>query len=150
MQSINLNQTFDEFNTTYGYAPLEFNAVNLGKAAKLIQDEVDETNAEIKHPYDPLNAAKELTDILYITMQQMRAMGIDIHACLEEVHRSNLSKRVPASDVDQYLEEVEVRYPNAIAIVKDHKAVLRCTDSNKIIKPSCYSPAQIKRSMVGM
>lgn len=149
-QSINLNEMFDEFNTLYGYEDVEFNSLNLKRSVKLISDEVVETLVESDADVlDKPNGAKELTDILYITMQQMRAYGMDINAALRELHRSNLSKTVPLDQVDLYLTEVSERYPNAISTEVAGRAVLRCGDTGKVIKPSCYSPAVITPEIHG-
>lgn len=147
-ESINLNEMFKEFNDTYGYEPMEFNSANLKTATKLISDEVVEILIESDaEELDKAAGAKELTDNLYITMQQMSAMGLDIPACLTEVHRSNLSKTVPLVEVDKYLEEVKERYPAAYAVPMGDVAVLRCGDTGKVIKPSCYSEALITPAM---
>lgn len=147
-KSINLNDMFDEFNTVYGYEPVPFDSINLKRAVKLISDEVVETLVESDaEELNQPNGAKELTDILYITMQQMRAMGVDITACLEETHRSNLSKTVPLDEVEFYMDEVRERYPAVTYSVVDGRAVLRCGDTGKVIKPSCYSAAVITPNM---
>lgn len=144
MSSINLNEMFAEFNDTYGYSPIEFNSVNLKKAVKLISDEVVETLIESDaNILDKASAAKELTDILYMTMQQMSAFGLDIQECLKEVHRSNLSKKIPKGQAKYYIEEVRPKYPNAYATIVNESIVLRCGDTGKVIKPSCYSPANM-------
>lgn len=143
-ESINLNEMFGEFNKTYGYEPMEFNSLNLKKAVKLISDEVVETLIESDaEELDKPAGAKELTDILYITMQQMSAMGLDIHACLNEVHRSNLSKTVDSEHAHEYLLEVQERYPNAFTTMVNGRVVLRCADTSKVIKPSCYTAADM-------
>lgn len=145
-QSINLNEMFGEFNKTYGYEPMELNSANLKKSVKLISDEVVETliesDAEV---LDKPRSAKELTDILYMTMQQMSAYNLDIHACLQEVHRSNLSKTVSPEDAHVFLLEVQERYPNAFTTAVDGRVVLRCGDTGKVIKPSCYSEADMQK-----
>ncbi|ARM71087.1 hypothetical protein pVco5_099 [Vibrio phage pVco-5] len=148
-KSIDLNAMFAEFNDTYGYEPITFNSPNLKKAVKLISDEVVEILLESEaEELDQLAAAKELTDNLYITMQQMSAMGLDIGMCLREVHRSNLSKTVPLAEAPKYVEEVKDRYPNVAITNKGDRAVLRCVDTGKVIKPSCYSPAEITTAMI--
>lgn len=150
-QSINLNSMFGEFNKTYGYEPVEFNSRNLKNSVKLISDEVVETLVEADaQELNQVNAAKELTDILYITMQQMSAMGLDINACLGEVHRSNLSKTIDLNEADIYLAEAQARYPEAyVAKVKmdtgEERGVLYCGKTGKVIKPSCYSAADMSK-----
>lgn len=144
-----LNEMFDEFNSTYDYKPVELTPESLTKTLKLIQDEVGEIGEEIKEPLVKPNVAKELADNLYITMQQMRAYGMDIDGLLKELHRSNLSKTVPASLADFYVQEAKARYPKAYAMLKGDRAILRCAETNKVIKPSIYSPAVIGKHLYG-
>jgi hypothetical protein len=144
----NLNAMFDEFNSTYDYDTVELNAENLAKSHKLIQDEVDEINEEVVQPtFSKSTAIKEMIDNIYITAQQLRAYGVDIDAALAEVHRSNLSKTVPVTLTAIYMEEAKERYPSASYIIKGDRAVLRCLETNKVIKPSIYSPAVITPEM---
>ncbi|UAW01138.1 phosphoribosyl-ATP diphosphatase [Vibrio phage BUCT194] len=144
----NLNAMFDEFNETYGYNQVELNSENLAKSHKLIQDEVNEIDEEVVQPTFSKSAAiKEMIDNIYITAQQLRAYGVDIDAALKEVHRSNLSKTVPVSLTGVYMEEVKERYPSVTYEIKGDRAVLRCMETNKVIKPSIYSPAVITPEM---
>ena len=89
-----------QFNKTYGKAmslvprlPTEAEGTLLNN---LIHEELMETNEELDRaaqgePCLP-ELAKELTDILYATAQQMALLGLPIDALLQEVHRSNMSK----------------------------------------------------------
>lgn len=138
---------FDEFNDTYDYKRIELTPDNLAKAHKLIQDEVDEIGEEITEPFSKSAAIKELIDNIYITSQQLRAYGVDIDAALKEVHRSNLSKTVPRTLAQVYALEVKARYPQVTYTFKGNQAILRCAATNKVIKPSIYSPAVITPEM---
>lgn len=57
----------------------------------LIFEELQETNEELDN-MDLPKLAKELTDILYVTAQQMAVLGLPIDALLREVQKSNMSK----------------------------------------------------------
>jgi predicted HAD superfamily Cof-like phosphohydrolase len=58
---------------------------------KLIEEEVEELLDGVDRR-DFENVAKELTDILYVVYGMGAALGIDLDAAFQEVHRSNLSK----------------------------------------------------------
>lgn len=150
-----LNDTFDQFNALYGYKKLEKNADNLEKAHDLIYDELyeleEEYAANLNRDYElkdtkdinQTNVAKEMTDIIYITMQQMRAMGMDIDGLLKEVHRSNMSKTVRNSIAHNELAFAKKRYPEAYIDDKGNFCVLRCGTTGKVIKPTTYTAANI-------
>jgi len=179
---INLNQMFDEFNATYRIK-------EPGNTSKLIKDELLEVLAEI--PTYP-DHAKECADVIYISCQQLRAMGVDVNEAivdapplhyviarlitdntaldneqniialvdstisymeilgykwqpiLEEVHRSNMSKTIPYSQAEHELKIARERYPNAYIVEGQRDCILKCADTNKVIKPTCYSAAVIK------
>lgn len=63
--------------------------------------------------------ADSLTDLLYVIYGAAHAYGIDINACFDEVHRSNMSKVGP-----------------------DGKVVLR--EDGKILKPDTYTPPDLE------
>ena len=69
----------------------------------LIQEELEELN-EALSKYENgfvdekealIEVADALTDILYVTLGAGHAFGIDLDACFEEVHSSNMSKLGP-------------------------------------------------------
>lgn len=149
-----LNEMFREFNTVYGIQPLERTQANFASTQSLIQDEVDELWDELydKMDYEDLadadldqaNIAKELTDVLYITMQRMLTMGMDVEACLAEVHRSNMSKSVAGESVAMEVLTAQQRYEQVL--VQDmggNRFVLRCGQTGKVIKPTSYSAANM-------
>lgn len=150
-----LNEMFLEFNTVYGIQPLERTLANLASTQSLIQDEVAELWDELydaedmedktDDALDQANITKELTDILYITMQRMIVFGMDIEDCLKEVHRSNMSKSVSGENVAKEVLIAQQRYPKVL--VQDmggNRFVLRCNDSGKVIKPTSYSAANME------
>lgn len=153
-----LNQMFLEFNAAYDMNPLEFAPTSLYKTHSLIRDEVDELAEEIYlDPSDfteeliplPLfnkeNTVKELTDVLYITMQRMTSHGVDVEACLHEVHRSNMSKLVDKSMLSVELEVAKVRYPNVVSFeTKEGVYVLKDELTGKVVKPTSYTEANMK------
>ena len=57
----------------------------------LIEEELDELKEAIV-AQDIVEIADALTDILYVTYGAGHAFGIDLDACYNEVHRSNLTK----------------------------------------------------------
>jgi predicted HAD superfamily Cof-like phosphohydrolase len=58
---------------------------------ELIREEFQELKDAIKDK-DLVEVADALTDILYVTYGAGVAFGIDLDACLAEVHRSNMTK----------------------------------------------------------
>jgi predicted HAD superfamily Cof-like phosphohydrolase len=65
-----------------------------------------------------------ICDLLYVTYGAAIAMGIDINPFFEEVHRSNMSKLDPVTGRPIYRED------------------------GKILKPSTYSPADLKKVLL--
>ncbi len=63
---------------------------------RLITEEYHETREEFSKAFagklDRENFTKELCDVLYVVYGTAVALGIDLDAGLEEVHRSNMSK----------------------------------------------------------
>lgn len=60
----------------------------------LIREEVEELEVALANQ-DIVGIADALTDILYVTYGAGHSFGIDLDACFEEVHRSNMSKLGP-------------------------------------------------------
>ena len=58
---------------------------------ELIEEELDELKEGLENQ-DLVEIADALTDILYVVYGAGAAFGIDLDACYQEVHRSNLSK----------------------------------------------------------
>ena len=58
---------------------------------ELILEEVEELVTGIDNE-DLVEIADALTDILYVTYGAGHTFGIDLDACFDEVHRSNMSK----------------------------------------------------------
>lgn len=61
---------------------------------KLIEEEVQELKDAIV-AHDIVAIADALTDILYVTYGAGHSFGLDLDACFEEVHTSNMSKLGP-------------------------------------------------------
>ena len=57
----------------------------------LIKEELDELKTAMDNK-DLLEVADALTDILYVTYGAGVAFGLDLDACFNEVHNSNMSK----------------------------------------------------------
>ena len=58
---------------------------------ELIEEELDELKVAIENR-DMVEIADALTDILYVVYGAGHAFGIDLDACFDEVHASNMSK----------------------------------------------------------
>jgi len=59
---------------------------------ELIREEVDELLQGVYESRDVVEVADALTDILYVVYGMGHSFGIDLDACFEEVHLSNMSK----------------------------------------------------------
>lgn len=161
---IDLNEMFKQFNKQYQVGTLIPTHNEASNITNLIQDEVCESFEEFfevqewsegydesePKPNPDLKAyAKELTDILYITMERMTALHFNPEQLLNAVHQSNMSKTITIDQIDYELEVARKRYPHAVAIeVLPGVAVLRCTKTNKVIKPTTYEPAVITNEMI--
>lgn len=150
-----LNEMFREFNKVYGIQPLKRTQADFATTQSLIQDEVDELWDELydmegmddkaDDQLDQANIAKELTDILYITMQRMLTHGMDVEACLAEVHRSNMSKSISGESVAMEVLTAQQRYEQVLVQdMGDNRFVLRCGKTGKVIKPTSYSAANME------
>lgn len=149
----------DEFMQAYLIKNLPFNLENADAMADLIDDERFELQDELVldeengiPDINKANVVKETLDIIYVAAQRLRRMGVDVDAGLKEVHRSNMSKALlldGSVDVDKELEIARERYPNAGIKYGQRIAVLICGDTNKVIKPTCYSPANITKEIIG-
>ena len=168
---MNESEKFNEFNKTYGLTKKEITHENALKTTQLIADELQEflqefycnakveinitqhLTANIKHINPNLNNAfKELEDIRYITGQQAAEYGADVSMIGAEVHRSNMSKSLDIYNNTAAFKELDIarkRYPDAQLIPHGDKYILKCAESGKVIKPSCYSPAVITKQMIG-
>lgn len=157
---------YEEFNKQYGVKHQEMTHEQAVKTADLIADELEEFLAEFypnatlsidlgveKVPNPNLhNAAKELTDIRYITGQQMEQSGFNVDNCDTETHRSNMSKSIPLTCEKQAFEELSIarkRYQNAELVRKHDCYIIQDSVTHKVIKPTTYSPAFITDEMIG-
>ena len=157
-----LNKMMDDFMKVYDIAPTSITVSELCNTDELITEEMLEFEEEFM-PFDlatmgnsflpddeinKANVAKEMADIVYVTIQRMRRMGMDVDAVLGEVHRSNMSKRVMLADKDMELNIARQRYPNATIVCSvDGMCVIRDSVTGKVIKPTYYSPALITEEM---
>lgn len=157
-----LNKMMDDFMKVYGVTPTSITSEELCNTNSLIEEEVSELEDEFvkvdlttfdcimvdDDKINKANVAKEMADIVYVTIQRMRRMGMDVDAVLGEVHRSNMSKRVMLADKDMELNIARQRYPNAtIVCFVDGMCVMRDSVTGKVIKPTYYSPALITEEM---
>lgn len=163
---MNETQKFKNFNELYGLKNKELTHEQAIITAQLIADELQEFLQEfysiakvaiidvcrpVESPNIP-NAAKELEDIRYITGQQMTECGMDVQGIGDEVHRSNMSKRLRGFSRDKHNKELEIakeRYPHAEIDVTGSGFVLKCKESGKVIKPTTYSQARITLEIIG-
>lgn len=155
---MSLNKIADDFNTSYMLKDKELGKTSIATMQGLIFDETQELLLEVVElskgkESAKTNAVKEAIDCIYIAAQQLRLMGVDIDSALKEVHRSNMSKALPLDgsvSIDKELEIARERYPNAGVKHGQRKAVLICGDTNKVIKPTTYSPAVITKEILGV
>lgn len=85
---------------------------------EMIQEETDEFE-EAMYNDDQVEMIDALCDILYVTYGAASAMGVDLESFFDEVQRSNMSK-----------------------ISLDGKVLKN--DRGKVVKPSTYSPPDIR------
>ena len=158
-----LNEMMDQFMNVYGVERTSITAEDCFGAFQLACDELVEFSDEFitgakedgsvalfeDDCINQANVAKEMADIIYVTAQRMRRMGMDVNTIMDEVHRSNMSKMVGSDFIDQELELAQNRYPDAISqLVEDGVHVIRDPNTGKIVKPLCYSAAVITPEMV--
>lgn len=108
------------------------NYVNFSIIAKLITDNT------------ALDSKSNAIALIYSVIFYMKTLGYHWQTILEEVHRSNMSKTVPYSQAEHELKAARERYPNAYIVEGQRDCILKCADTNKVIKPTCYSAAIIK------
>lgn len=142
---MSLNKIMDEFNALYSIRPQTINS-NQQIMVNLVRDELEELQGEVDVNNEDF--VKEAIDLIYITAQQLRQRGVDVDAALAEVHRSNLSKRIHLDDFNHVSHELDTareRYPDATLVGSDdpNYGVLKCASSNKVIKPTTYTPAKL-------
>ncbi len=147
-----LNKLAEEFNRTYDIKPIQHEKDKLVLVNDLIFDELLEMSEEIDKA-DTKGVAAEMADIIYITMERMKALGFDVDALLIEKHRSNMSKVIPIdaslNNLKRELEVAQERYPEAYLQNVIGGFVLKCKATSKVIKPMCYSKAVITDAMIG-
>ena len=73
----------------------------------LIEEELQELIDAVKAE-DIVEIADALTDILYVTYGAGASVGIDLDACVTEVHRSNMTKLDPETQEPIYREDGKV------------------------------------------
>lgn len=78
---------------------------------ELIKEELQELQEAI-HAKDIVEVADALTDLLYVVYGAGAAFGIDLDACFEEVHESNMSKLMPDGTVKRREDGKVLKGPN--------------------------------------
>lgn len=78
---------------------------------ELIKEELRELQEAIDAK-DIVEVADALTDILYVVYGAGAAFGIDLDACFEEVHESNMSKLMPDGTVKRREDGKVMKGPN--------------------------------------
>lgn len=103
-------QMVREFMLAFGHsAPesyTELTMEELDLRLRLIEEELRETE-EAMLENEPVNIAKELTDLLYVVYGTAAAYGINIDKCFEAVHKSNMSK-LDADGKPRYREDGKI------------------------------------------
>ncbi len=141
-----LNNMMDEFCSTYRVKGTAVNESNVKKAINLIDDEIGELYDEtLQQPMDIEATGFELADIIYIAAQQARQLGYDVDALLAAKHASNMSKTVSRALAAYELQVARERYPEAYIDEGQNYCVLRDAATNKVIKPTTYTPAKAKQ-----
>lgn len=121
------NDKVKKFMETYGqevkHRPEFPDADTCNLRLELIAEELNELYDAISDK-DIIAVADALTDILYVTYGAGHAFGVDLDACFDEVHRSNMSK-----------------------LGEDGKPIYR--DDGKVLKGPNYSEPDLER-VLGM
>jgi predicted HAD superfamily Cof-like phosphohydrolase len=125
--SMSLEQQVNQFNETYKKDMSPIPRLPTEPEATLMVDLIDEERMELKRAIDNgdlVEVADAIADILYVTAQQARLIGLPIDALLREVQRSNMSK-LGADGKPVYREDGKVlKGPNFSE--PDIAKVLRC------------------------
>jgi predicted HAD superfamily Cof-like phosphohydrolase len=126
MRLTSLEQRVRKFNETYRVPTEPAPKLPLKKQSdlmlSLILEEVQELVAAVEDN-DVIEMADALTDIIYVTAQQMYTLGFPVEKLLDEVQRSNMSK-----------------------LDKNGKAIFGA--NGKVLKGPNYSKPQIARVLV--
>lgn len=84
-----------EFHHAFGLPVHETARIGSAQERKLRFELIEEELGELfdaMNDKDVVEIADALTDLLYVTYGAALVFGIDIDACFDEVHRSNMSK----------------------------------------------------------
>ena len=109
------------FGQPVGESPQFLTDDRIALRRTLIEEEYEEFLQAI-YDGDLVNAAKEVTDLLYVVYGTAVEMGIDIDSVFDEVHSSNMSK-----------------------LDENGKAIFR--DDGKVLKSDRYRPADVASVM---
>lgn len=91
---------------------------------------------------------KNVVALVNSVISYMKFLGYNWQEILKEVHRSNMSKTIKRDQDEHELIIARGRYPSAFIVEGQHDCILKCADTNKVIKPTCYSPAVIKAEWI--
>lgn len=153
---MSLNTLMDEFIKRYGLTTKPINADNVENAAELAEDEVAEAIAETyAKEFNQHDGIKELLDIVYVTTQKLREMGVDVDQGLALVHKSNMSKLVFVDEeggalaLEAEVEAAKARYPDVEVQPVAEAGYFRLYSPSvqKVVKPTCYVPADITSAL---
>lgn len=124
---MSLQALVDQFNTTYKVHTSENPVVPddsvMDRIYSLIHEELMEL-CDAMDNKDLVGMADALTDIIYVTAQQARVIGLPVDSLLAEVQRSNMSK-----------------------LGEDGEPLFR--EDGKVLKGPNYSPPDIKSVLEG-
>jgi predicted HAD superfamily Cof-like phosphohydrolase len=91
---------------------------------ELIREELEEMREALDNK-DLIGIADALTDLLYVVYGAGHSFGLDLDACFNEVHRSNMSK-----------------------LGADGKPIYR--EDGKVLKGENYSPPDLEKTLKGL
>lgn len=127
-----------------GYA-LGFGSGEIYKEYVNLNDKVSKKNIK-PGLVEVVDALSDIEYVLYGAYDVFNLNSI-AYKCFSEVHRSNMSKILPFNTSENDLKEVVSNFKNQNIDIRTDKTnqgyVIRNADTNKVLKPSTYSPANL-------
>lgn len=89
-----ISEMLEEFHKKHDIATQGFNDKDMWKLRSSLLKEECEEFAIASAIQDMVGMADALADVVYVAYGSAHKMGINLDACVEEVHRSNMTKDV--------------------------------------------------------